>query len=98
MENIVADEDCGQGLVKPVTNPQSLNSPFVALVRQRAQADLADAGVGRLAAGKIARAQQKEYIQYTTGRVHEKTNSLLFSENISFSIIYDFSHFCNRDC
>ena len=69
---VVADEDGGQGLVKPVADPQSPLGPLVALVRHGPQPDLADSGIGRLRAGKIARTHQKKHIQTQTRRVQRK--------------------------
>ena len=79
MENIVADENCGQGLVEPVANPKYALSAFISLVGQGAHTHLADGGIGRLGGSEVGVQKQKQHIQYTTGRIHEKTNSLFFN-------------------
>ena len=98
MENVVSDEDGGQRLVKPVTDPQGFHSPAVSLVRQSAQTDLADTGIGRFTGCEIAGAKQKEDIQYTTGGIHENTNSLCFYGNLSIFYYTWLLFFCNGNC
>ena len=77
VEDVVADENGDERLVEPLADPQGFFRSAVALVDQRTQAYLADGGVGRFTAGEICGAQQEETVQYTTGRVHEKTNSFI---------------------
>jgi hypothetical protein len=54
VENIIADENGGECLVKAVADPKGLYSATVAFVRQSPKTDLADAGIGGFTAGKIA--------------------------------------------
>ena len=85
VENIVANQNGGKGLVKSVADPQGFDCPLVALVCQGAKPHFTDTGVGCFTAGKIGRAQQKEYIKYTTRRIQEKpTPSVL----VNFSILH----------
>ena len=53
MEHVVADQNGGQGLVKPVADPQGLFRPFVAFIGHGAQTHLADGGKSSLAAGAV---------------------------------------------